>query len=453
MMCSPDRVNELFRLSVDCEHEAVYKRKNRYGLRWFPSKGAEPQVKWIVKTMVDTARFAIQRLREQTEEARKMALWYEKYPDKLYLPKGLEHLRVNERLTTEEICKVVGLSNKSGAGRWAQEFGMKAEPVPRQPNSVGRTMNSYAFADIEKAVLSMLPEGLPVYDKETDLKYSEALILIPKNLFHPERATYPCMFETLTTDCFNNQLGGGEIHGKSSIFSRMGLLDGDDNPYRITSHQFRHFLNTLAQKKNLDQLTIALWSGRKDVRQNRAYDHVTPDEMLELMRQGDTSSVSGIVTEISLQVPMTREEFMEMQYPTVHTTPYGFCVHNWSMMPCQKHRACIDCTEHKCVKGDTKKTERVRQVLQDAEEQLERDEQAVADGYISADRWLKLNRKRVARLRNLVDIFDDPTVPEGTLIELTVENEYSPILMAVNERILLGDSDAEMLKQARALSI
>jgi len=452
MMCSPDRINELFRLPVNCEYETTYDGKEMYGIRWWASKGAEPMIKWIISSMVDTAKDAIAKLRECTKEARKIALWYENNPDKLYLSSEFEYLRRKERLSTNELVELFGFSSPSGASCWTKGMNIKHEVLvsSREDGNGGFCIHTFAFADIEKAVVSMLPQDFPMYDVTAGLKYSEALILSLKNQFHNSRVTFPNMFEILTTDAFNNQLGSGTQHGKSSLFSRMGLVDANNEPHKITSHQFRHWLNTLAQKKNLDQMTIALWSGRKDVNQNSAYDHRSPEDMLELLKQGDTSVLSGVTVEMAPNVPMTREQYMEMKYPILHTTPYGFCAHDWSMIPCERHRACLDCTEHKCIKGDKNKTERIRQCLEDAEAQLARDEAAVAEGYISVDRWLALNQKRAERLRNLVQIFDDPSIPENTIIELTNENEFSQIRLAVDERQLLGDADAKILGKVRS---
>jgi len=452
MMCSPDRINEVLRLPVNCENKFVHNGEEQYGLRWWPSKGADPMVKPIISTMIDTAKAAIQKLREQTEEARRIALWYESNPERMYLPKRLEYLRNQEFLTTQEMCQVVGFSKISGASQWANAFGVRHIQADRPANGIGRPGNLYSFEDIQKVVVGMLPDDFPVYDRETGLKYSEALCVVPKYFFHQDRTIFPCMFETIQTNTVNNQLGAGSQHGKTCIFSRLGLLDEDGKPYKIRSHQFRHFLNTLAQKKNVDQLIIAMWSGRKDAKQNRAYDNRTPEEVLELMRQGDISQLNETPVEIIPNMPMTREQFMELKYPSVHTTQYGYCVHDWTLIPCQMHRACFDCTEHKCIKGDTMKTERVRQSLKDAEEQLARDKEALAEGYIGADRWHELTSKRVLRLRNLVQLFDNPDIPEGSIIELVNENEYSPIGLALNERQLLGDADAKMLRQVRMLN-
>lgn len=448
MLCAPDRISEVFRLPVNCEHrDRGSNGKDVYALRWWPSKGADPMLKWVVNSMVEVCEEAVRRLREQTEEARRIARWYEENPGKLYLPKGLENLRGRESLSGKEVAEIIGFAKgSSGACVWAKSKGIKPAL------GTARAGYSFRFRDIEAAVVAMLPSDWPVCDSKVGLRYSEALIVVPYNFFHQTRGAWRCMIEKVSINTFNDQVGSSVQHGKSSVFSRMGFTEPDGSPIKITSHQFRHYLNTLAQRKNLDQVSIALWSGRKDFRQNTFYDHVTAEETLELIRQADFTSSIGPLAEILPNLPMSRKEFLELRFPTVHTTEFGFCVHDWSMVPCQKHRACINCTEHLCVKGDREKTERVRSSLADAEAQLQRDEEALAEGVIGADRWFEHNRAKVERLRNLLTILDNPDVPPGTIIQLTNANEYSPIGIAVDDRRQLGDTDAEMLNRIRALA-
>lgn len=448
MLCAPDRISEVFRLPVNCEHrDRDSKGEAVYALRWWPSKGADPMLKWVVKSMAGVCEEAVRRIREQTEEARRIARWYEDNPGKLYLPKGLEHLRQQEYLSAEEIAEIIGFGKGAGGAYvWVRSKGIAPA------FGTIRSGYSFRFKDVETAVVDMLPNDWPVCDSKTGLRYSEALIVVSPNFFHQKKGIWRCMIEKFSINMFNSQIGAAVQHGKSSVFSRMGFAEPDGSPIRITSHQFRHYLNTLAQRKNLDQVSIALWSGRKDFRQNTFYDHVTAEETLELIRQADFTSAIGPLAEILPNLPMSREEFLELRFPTVHTTEYGFCVHDWSMVPCQKHRACIDCTEHLCVKGDREKTERVRSSLADAEAQLQRDEEALAEGVIGADRWFEHNRAKVDRLRNLLTILDNPDVPPGTIIQLTNANEYSPIGIAVDDRRQLGDTDAEMLNRIRALA-
>jgi hypothetical protein len=447
LMCAPSRINEAFRLPADCEVEEEQDTP-AYGIRWWPSKGGHPMVKWvIVSGMIEVAKTAIERLRTATSEARRIALWYEEHPGQLYLATGLEHLREQEFLSHREVGAIIGCKRRN-VYKWAENNGCKISEL------------GYRFRDIETAVVAMLPKGFPVLDQETSLTYSKSLIVVQKNLFHVGRATYKCMVEAVTIDTINDQLGSGAVNGrarksnakglkKSSIFTRLGMKNADGTDIKILSHQFRRLLNTMAQRKHISQLIIALWSGRKDVQQNAAYDLRSPEEMVQMLRDVTSSDDPGSV--VPVNTPATQKEFLALDGPIIHATPWGFCVHDYSLLPCEKHRNCLECREHRCVKGTKEKTARVRFCLQEAERQLARDEQALSEGTIGVDVWLRYNRRRVQQLRELVAIFDDPNIPEGSVIVFAGE-EYSPIAKAIEERLALGDGDAEVLSAVRSRS-
>jgi hypothetical protein len=277
------------------------------------------------------------------------------------------------------------------------------------------------FDDVQKTVIGMLPNGFPVLDQEIGLKYSEALLVGRTNGFHARRSTYRCMIEPITINQINCKLGGRVRHGFTSVFTRLGFTEPDGTPIKVTTHQFRHYLNTLAQAGGLSQLDIAKWSGRKDIRQNAAYDHVTPDQMLQKIRDavGDGSQMFGPLAEIPKKVLIPRDEFARLKVPTAHTTDLGFCIHDYTMSPCQLHMDCIHCEDMVCVKGDEEKTQRLRQRLEEARALLVRAEEAVREGYAGSDRWLDHHKTTVDRLSQLCSIMDDPKVPNGSVIQLS----------------------------------
>jgi hypothetical protein len=218
----------------------------------------------------------------------------------------------------------------------------------------------------------MLPDGFPILDPETGLKYSEALFVVQKNLFHSQKGTWACMIESVSQQHISDGLGGRTAHGASSVFTRLGLTEEDGSEISINSHQFRHYLNTLAQKGGLSQLDIAKWSGRRDIRQNRDYDHMSGVEVLERLREavGDAGQMFGPLARVEIKVPITRNEFAAIQVPTAHSTDIGFCIHDFAMLPCPIHRDCINCNEHVCIKGNEAQAQRVRLRLAEAQGRL-----------------------------------------------------------------------------------
>lgn len=416
MMCaSPDRISELLSLPLDCE----VRQKNTktggeaYGLRWWPAKGADPMIKWVVPSMASVVQEAIGKIRKVTDEARRIAKWYEDHPGKIYLVGELEYLRGQEWVSLQELADIFGVKGKGSANSWCKTN--RISSVKKEGGIFAR------FADVEKAVAGMLPRGFPLLDKETGCKFSEALFVVRVNQLHAQRGTFNCLIEPITINQINTGLGGRTEHGFASIFSRFGFIEQDGSPININTHQFRHYLNTLAQAGGLSQLDIAKWSGRKDVRQNAAYDHVTPGQMVQKIRDavGDDSTLFGPLAEIAKKTLIPRDEFARLVVPTAHTTELGYCIHDYTMSPCQQHRDCIHCTDLICVKGDEEKERRLRLQLEEARDLLRRAEEATKDGYYGSDRWLEHHTSTVERLSQLCSIIDDPKVPIGAVIQLS----------------------------------
>lgn len=58
----------------------------------------------------------------------------------------------------------------------------------------------------------------------------------------------------------------------------------------------------------------------------------------------------------------------------------------------------------------------------------------------------------VKRLQSLWSILSDPNVPQGAVIQLSNDKEFSPIRVAMEDKIEIGDADSQMLSRIRALS-
>ncbi|WP_369989390.1 integrase [Pseudomonas xanthosomatis] len=416
ILCSaPDRINEVLLLAENCEvHDKTSSGKGAYGLRWQPAKGADPMVKWVIPSMAPIVVEAIAKIRSLTASARHIAKWYEINPERLYLPQDLEYLRGRELLSLDEIQRAILLEEgaPSFARLWCSANNVLL--IKRENRVCAR------FADVERAAIALLPAGFPLLNAEVGIKFSEALIVVRRNELHSVKGTFGCVIESVNINQVNTALGTRSEHGFESMFSRLGFIEPDGSPIRVSTHQFRHYLNTLAQAGGMSQLDIAKWSGRLDVRQNEAYDHVTADQMVSKIREsiGDQALMFGPLAKLPKNIPISRDEFARLKIPTAHTTDFGFCVHDYTMTPCERHADCVNCNEHVCVKGDEGKAMMVRHRLQDAQELLARAESATAKGYYGADRWMDHHKKTVLRLTQLTQILDNPTVPVGAVIQL-----------------------------------
>lgn len=245
------------------------------------------------------------------------------------------------------------------------------------------------------------------------------------------------MIEPVSIDQINTGLGSRARHGFDSIFSRLGFSEPDGRPIAVTSHQFRHYLNTLAQAGGLSQLDIAKWSGRLDVKQNDAYDHVTSSEMLEKIRSTvGSDQMIGPLAELPKKVLIRRDEFSRLVVPTAHVTDVGYCIWDYTQGPCQIYMDCLNCSSFLCVKGDTKREAALRQHLRDGKALLAKADAAVKDGYSGSDRWLVHHQKTMERLTQLCAIMDDPAVPNGAVIQLATPKMPSSLEKAVGDRLV-----------------
>jgi hypothetical protein len=351
--------------------------------------------------MAPTARIALGVIKAVTAEARKIAACYERNPTSLYLPPHLEHLRSQRFIDLDDADRLLGADSQS----WGLRKGIR-------PQRTGQR-KAFNFDQFESAVLEDLPRDFPIIEKGTGLRASEALFLIQFNEFRTDRGTSLCMVEPVTQQQVGTALGGRAVHGVPSMFSRLGIMNDDGSPIKINTHAFRHWLNTLAQRGGVDPLDIAKWSGRQSVSQNSVYDHVSAEELLEDLREV-TEASPGLPVQV--HQPATREDFTIIENGAAHVTEFGFCLHDFAMLPCQLHSDCLNCEEHVCVKGDLAKEERLIAFLAEAKRLLQLAEEGRAEGYEGADRWKVHQERTVLRAERIVALLTDPSVPAGAII-------------------------------------
>jgi hypothetical protein len=434
LCAAPSRIGEVFLLPADCE---VIQNDSKgtpvYSLRWYPSKGAPPQTKPIITSMVEVVREALEKIRALTKSARTVAAWYERHPTQVYLPPSLAYLRSKLTVSLEEVTDIV---YETSATQRRSRGWIRQHEIRDQNRDHSRVAAAYAFADIEAAILKKLPCGFPFVNKETGLKYSEALFCHQRDLRHPINRTYRCAIELLGAADVLNAMNRRD---KAPLFERFGHVEKDGSPIRVRSHQLRHYLNTLAQAGGLSQLDIALWSGRANIHQNAVYDHVSDRDALAILDDNTRGNkhVLPSLTDKRRAVLIKRDEFERLQVKTAHTTEFGFCVHDFAMLPCQLHMDCMNCDEHLCVKGDKIRNENLRRWRDETKTLLANSQAAQSQGVEGADRWTEHQSRTVARVEQVLEVYEDQTVPNGAVIQPAWGSVASWITQGQEERRLL----------------
>jgi hypothetical protein len=400
LLCAPSRISEILSLPADCEVWQTKKDGSKaYGWRFQPGKGGNPCIKWIPDAMLSIAQEAIVRIRNLTKEARKIAQWYEMHPTRLY-----------------------------------------------QANTESDSSNI------------TLPRDFPWFDKERGIRFSEALFCFQQKQLHIDHPTNPAMIWRPTANTLNDDLRSRESspgYFPPSIFDRNGFNTNVSQKLKANSHQFRHLLNTMAQRGGLSQTEIARWSGRADIKQNRVYDHMSEFELVDMIRSHDNAlsldqPLEEIAEQIASKIPMTRQEFNTLAMPTAHITEYGFCIHDFTMSPCQRFRDCLNCTEQVCIKGD-RRIDRLKERYAIVEKLKDKAAQEINEGTAGADRWYQIHDLTEKRLRELIGIMENPNIQNGAIIKLRNENEFSPLRRAIEAKIKKNEPEQPLIEDMQKL--
>lgn len=294
----------------------------------------------------------------------------------------------------------------------------------------------YRREDLEKAIRAMLPPHFPYYDIRKSKRFSEMLLVQANNeTVFGNGGGCRAMFYLYNVSALVVQLNGTK--SSKSIFERHGMLEPDGVGIRITTHQFRHWINTLMQTAGLSEVDIALLSGRKDIRQNKVYNHLTSAQRVELLRTALTDNqqqLSGFVLADAV-IPMTKEEYVAQKIPAVHLTDFGACFHDYSQEPCQLHRDCLMCNDHVCVKGDVEAEQRLEEKLLETQRLLGEAQHAMAVEEYGADHWVLHNTKLVDRMTQMLIKLRDAAIPNGAIIHMRNDEAPSRLKVALLQRV------------------
>ena len=217
-----------------------------------------------------------------------------------------------------------------------------------------------------------------------------------------------------------------------SVFERFGYTEDDGSRIEFRTHSLRHYLNMLAQVGGMSSAEIAIFSGRKDVRQNRAYDHMSSEEVQAPISEALKAGFTGELEPMHLagRRLVTRAEFKGLGLTAAHTTDLGWCAHDFASEPCQMHRDCVNCEEQECIKGEAHKEANLRLLKCETEYLLKQAREALSDEEYGADTWVEHQTKTLERVDVLLRILEDPEVPVGARIRLDLAN--APLITTGN---------------------
>ncbi|MBU2967222.1 hypothetical protein Q4508_18965 [Amphritea sp. 2_MG-2023] len=455
LLSSPGRVGELNLLAAD---SLTYK-DNSEGepelfINWYGQKGYGFTDKPVPEVWKEFTLESVRRLKEISEEPRKLAKWLEENPDKFPIHENCPKVDQDAPLTPKQVLDALCVDALNQAPRvklkaWitatlkvlnkSPEYLESKAILQEQFDSMYNGRWSEGKEDTHTLTLRKLnvylreywlPPYFPYTDGSKKMKYQYALNCYFEGQFNTSGGGYlkPFSLQAIDSNTLNSSLSIKKDSDKRSynlnIFRRWGYKG---EAYSMTTHQFRHYLNTIAAKGKIGEVEIARWSGRLDISQNKVYNHISDEERVESARGlGLGSQSTGLATLSSKHQPILLKDLAIAEDRVAHYTAYGVCVHDFAVEPCTKFRDCLTCKKHKCIKGDVEKERRIRLFRDGLEQTLKQATQGVEQEFYGADRWLTYSMDRLEKVNSLIEILENPEIEEGAVIECT-DNGYSAL--------------------------
>ncbi|PAW34903.1 hypothetical protein CIL06_03925 [Pantoea vagans] len=329
LCCAPSRISEILALPSDCEiSENDSRGIKRYGLRFFSGKGYAGDIKWIPTEMIPVAQTAVRRLRMLSKNARELALkmegGYENFQSQILL----SVIDENKYLTAKEVCEFLGFYREI-----SNDYRRKIKGITLNGNVINHQDYSYTLNELKRLVFDSKPKDFPWFDREKNIKYSNALCLLNRFQLNEINDTYNLVFERPTYALFSTDL----VKARESknrfinIFERHGFVGDKTSGYRLNSHQPRHLLNTLALIAGMDGFDLARWSGRQCIAQNKYYDHRNHAHMLSLINGEELKD------EYKKRSEAVIEDLNILNNGAVMVNKHGYCRHAYASEPCKHY--------------------------------------------------------------------------------------------------------------------
>lgn len=416
LAAAPSRVSEVLKLREDCEVTKIDRDGNlAYYLRWVPGKGGRPMLKPIPSVWVPVVKEAIRRVRVLTSTARKVARWYEQNRVGLYARSRIGWSTDGKYVDVRAVSIAVygHIVNRDNVYDWLSRGGIRATTRKKGPDR--STFGMYAVSDIGRYIRTKLPKHMPFIDGTKELKCSDALFCLPWKSWGSADGIMSGLFEIPSAAPVQKWLSG-DLKAPS-VFTRHNLRARNGEALKLRTHQLRHWLNTLALENGVGLIDVAHWSGRRDVAQTDAYDHESDSSALKVLRDSMDKVGTPQGNDPKRAVLISRADFDALQVATAHVTYFGYCIHDYTMRPCQLHRSCMTCMEHVCIKGNDAHHANITALAAQTASLLETARIASLGGVAGSDRWAQYHEAVLRSCQRAQAVEADSALPNGTAFQ------------------------------------
>lgn len=286
-----------------------------FGVVWDAEKGGDCTIRPIHPELGPIAQRAIEVILEMTEPARKAAQYImdnEHGENPMPIIKEFEHIRScreTGRISVAQVRELFGTHpnrDLTSDRIWKDHFRANTGKTGLSPSGVKITKGrrkeeqgglrnpeaTFCFKTFQQDWLRAFKAHWKNKTKQdwpiacvkpggVEILANNYLMIVNKGLLdngNGETRTHSLFLETPTTSMLRFLLKKPKL--QETFWERLNITRADTGAYpSITSHQYRHFLNTCMASNNVPELIIAAVSGRKNIAQNAVYNHVDPEEL------------------------------------------------------------------------------------------------------------------------------------------------------------------------------
>lgn len=453
LLFAPNRAGELQFLSVnslgwdDYQDESGVLKKKMF-VRWFSEKGKGDSKKWVFSWFEEAVQKAFDTLIEISAPARAAATFAYDNPGRFMIH---EHC-----VTPDDHPQDVALTDVELAHAIVFKSLFKRIDYVRFCDSCRsirfpgylKKFKDYnpTYAQLADVVVSQYKSRYwPKYHHQCSFPVWENLLLVREYEFSVDFATKPFSWMLPNINDINRQLGAKHYDTRinsKSLFERLNLTNENGGKIVINSHDLRRWHATRAMQEGATELEIAWHAGRKDLKQNRAYDLRTPeqvaDRLHEILVQSNTQMISRhqipLHERIQWNLPVHRSDLVreEVGHNTVHIGPMGGCVKHVTEPDCLKGRQCHGCSKHVIVKGVPGCLDFFIEEERRLQFQWDRIKERRDDPFMQ--RIVMHIGTELGFVRGRRRILEDPNVPDGTVIQIPRDFDPSEFRLGLLEQ-------------------
>ncbi|MEJ1407323.1 MAG: hypothetical protein RPU62_10155 [Candidatus Sedimenticola sp. (ex Thyasira tokunagai)] len=401
-------------------------------MRVIAKKGAGWQSKQVPIGCEDIIFTAVQRLSDLSKNMRDVAkalitqkkcLLLDVYADK-------------EVVTSSELHKAINPDSKSKSTSnlitSLERIGVIFDKTSRPARANLREVNNAIYQSYRESIPTLMDGvgvggfSIPLYEL-LNLRFLHEYGKKSSLLFYPV---------PVSATQVQDYLRGREptSHGKAwkikSVFERYDFDEIGEMTDTVSSHAFRHLLNTIMQESDqFSEEDIAKNFLRTSVKDNVSYNHqIEMGEYRERAIRLQTRVLSKInVTEDSAKeairrFPTLSHEELEQDLDDMgsyHFMTIGRCHHDYSQEPCGRHYSCLrGCNKYKRKKGSESEVTEITLIRDRAIKQMEVAAADADSGFYGASNWYKSHELLVDGCNTALGIESDPQYQMGDVVHV-----------------------------------